>query len=66
MTPATADEVWLALAAPSTWPVALTVDSRYVAPHLLAGIGDRISARLGGAPRRVGESTYVLGLAARL
>lgn len=66
MRTATEDEVWLALAAPSTWPVALTVDSRYVGLAELTGIGDRISARLGGAPRRVGESTYVLGLAARL
>jgi hypothetical protein len=66
MRTATEDEVWLAVAAPSTWPVALTVDDSYVGPTQLTGIGDRISARLGGAPLRVGESTYVLGLAARL
>ena len=66
MTPATEDEVFLALAAPSTWPVALAVDERYVPLHALDGVADRICARLGGAPRRVGESTYVLGLAARV
>jgi hypothetical protein len=63
---ATEDEVWLALAAPSTWPVALTVDERFVPLDADDGIADRICARLGGAPRRVGESTYVLGLAARV
>jgi iron complex transport system ATP-binding protein len=63
---ATQDEVWLALAAPSTWPVALTVDGRYVALHQLDGIAERICARLGGPPLRVGQSTYVLGLAARV
>lgn len=66
MTPATEDEVFLALAAPSTWPVALTTDERFRPLHQLDGVADRICARLGGAPRRVGESTYVLGLAARL
>jgi hypothetical protein len=63
---ATEDEVWLALAAPSTWPVALTVDESFVPLAATDGIADRICARLGGAPRRVGESTYVLGLAARV
>jgi iron complex transport system ATP-binding protein len=63
---ATEDEVWLAVAAPSTWPVALTVDERYVPFDRLEGVAERISARLGGAHLRVGQSTYVLGLAARL
>ena len=66
MTPATEDEVFLALAAPSTWPVALTTDARFRPLHQLDGVDERISTRLGGVPRRVGESTYVLGLAARL
>ncbi len=66
MRAATEDEVWLALAAPSTWPVALTTDASFVPLDADDGIADRISARLGDAPRRVGESTYVLGLAARL
>lgn len=66
MIEATEDEVWLALAAPSTWPVALTVDGRFRPLHDLAGVDRRICDRLGGPPRRVGESTYVLGLAARL
>ena len=66
MQPATEDEVFLALAAPSTWPVALVVDDRFVPLAELDGVAERISARLGGVPRRVGESTYVLGLAARL
>lgn len=66
VTPATEDEVFLALAAPSTWPVALAVDDRYVPLTELDGVAERISARLGGVPRRVGESTYLLGLAARL
>ena len=64
--PATEDEVFLALAAPSTWPVALTVDDRFVPLAELDGVAERISARLGGVPQRVGESTYVLGLAARV
>jgi hypothetical protein len=63
---ASQDEVWLAVAAPSTWPVALTVDDRFRPLHELDGVAERICARLGGAPTRVGESTYVLGLAARL
>lgn len=58
--------MFLALAAPSTWPVALTVDEAYRPLHQLDGVDERICARLGGAPWRVGESTYVLGLAARL
>lgn len=66
MRAATEDEVWLAVAAPSTWPVALDVDERYVAFDRLEGVAERISARLGGAALRVGQSTYVLGLAARL
>ena len=66
MRPASEDEVWLAVAAPSTWPVALTVDERFVPLHELEGVAERICARLGGAPLRVGQSTYVLGLAARL
>lgn len=66
MRAATEDEVWLAVAAPSTWPVALTVDDRFVPLDQLDGIAERICRRLGGAPARVGESTYVLGLAARL
>jgi iron complex transport system ATP-binding protein len=66
MRAATDDEVWLAVAAPSIWPVALTVDESYVPLHELDGIAERICARLGGAPARVGQSTYVLGLAARL
>ena len=66
MRAATEDEVWLAVAAPSTWPVALTVDERYVPFDRLQGVAERISARLGGAHLRVGQSTYVLGLAARL
>ncbi|MCU1602970.1 MAG: putative secreted protein [Frankiales bacterium] len=66
MRPATENEVWLALAAPSTWPVALTTDAGFVPLAADDRIADRISARLGGVSRRVGESTYVLGLAARL
>ncbi|MFN2539237.1 MAG: (2Fe-2S)-binding protein [Mycobacteriales bacterium] len=66
MRAATQDEVWLALAAPSTWPVALEVDHRFVRLDRLDGIAERISGRLGGAPLRVGQSTYVLGLAARI
>ena len=66
MQEATEEQVWLALAAPSTWPVALTVDDSWVGLAELDGVADRICARLGGAPYRVGESTYVLGLAARL
>lgn len=66
MTPATEDEVFLAVAAPSTWPVALTVDERFRPLHELSGAAQRICRRLGGVPTRVGESTYVLGLAARL
>jgi iron complex transport system ATP-binding protein len=46
--------------------VALTAHDRFVAPDQLTGVAERICARLGGAPARVGESTYVLGLAARL
>ncbi|MDX6218726.1 MAG: hypothetical protein QOJ48_407, partial [Frankiales bacterium] len=42
---ATEDEVWLAVAAPSTWPVALTVDERYVPFDRLEGVAERISAR---------------------
>jgi iron complex transport system ATP-binding protein len=66
MRAATEDEVWLAVAAPSTWPVALTVDTGFRPLHVLDGVAERICARLGGAPLRVGQSTYVLGLAARL
>lgn len=66
MTPATPDEVRRALSGPTLWPVALEVGDRWVPPGSLSGIGERISARLGGAAPRVGESTYVLGLAARL
>lgn len=66
MQPAAEEDVFLALAAPSTWPVALVVDDRFVPLAELDGVAERISARLGGVPRRVGESTYVLGLAARL
>lgn len=66
MRAASEDEVWLALAAPSTWPVALTVDEGFVPLAASDGIVDRVCARLGGAPRRVGESTFVMGLAARL
>lgn len=66
MRAATEDEVWLAVARPSTWPVALAVDERFRPLHELDGVAERISARLGGVPLRVGQSTYVLGLAARL
>jgi hypothetical protein len=64
--PATEDEVWLAVAAASTWPVALEVDDRFVPLHQLDGVAERICVRLGGVPLRVGQSTYVLGLAARV
>ena len=66
MRAATEDEVWLAVAAPSTWPVALTVDTGFRPLHVLDGVAERICARLGDPPLRVGQSTYVLGLAARL
>ena len=64
--PAEPTDVWLALAAPSPWPVALEVDDRFVELTDLDGAVERICARMGDVPRRVGESTFVLGLAARL
>jgi hypothetical protein len=59
-------EVRLALGSVTVWPVELDPDDRYVGPAHLDGVAGRICERLGGAPERVGESTYLLGLAARV
>lgn len=66
MRPATPGQVRDAVATAETWPVAQDAGDQFVPPHLLTGVAERICTRLGGAPLRVGESTYVLGLAARL
>jgi iron complex transport system ATP-binding protein len=42
------------------------VDDRFRPLHELEGAAERICVRLGGVASRVGQSTYVLGLAARL
>ena len=64
--PATAAQVRDAVASAQVWPVAPVAGEDFVRPEQLAGVAERICARLGGAPLRVGESTYLLGLAARV
>jgi iron complex transport system ATP-binding protein len=69
---ATEDQVWLALAVPSPWPVALSTDDTWrpladlALPAVRDDVCDRIAGRLGGCLPRVAWSTLVLGLAARL
>lgn len=66
MRSATAEQVRGAVATCEAWPVQPGAGEEFVPPAALVGVAERITARLGGAPHRVGESTYVLGLAARL
>ena len=66
--PAPAADVRLALSRVTGWVPSLSPDpgSPVLASLVLEPLGARVAGRLGGVPLRVGESTAVLGLAARL
>jgi len=68
MTPASATEVEVALRSVTVWPPDLAPDERYepLEDLVAGGLAERICARLGGAPLRVGQSAVVMGLTSRL
>ena len=68
MQPAEPGQVVDALTRSDVWPVDLAPGAGFVPlPDLVAGgLAERICTRLGGAPRRVGRSAVVMGLASRL